>query len=426
MKRLLPVLVAISLVVAGCSSTGNTSEPSSIPSPEPATISESPTSIPETTIIQESENTPAPTSERQLPAWNTVVVDSDGNVGEYSSIAVDGNGTAHIAYFDYLEDEHIGDDPVPYGNLKYASNASGNWEAVTIDTGAGTLPRICIDDNNKVHIVHSKLGASDIFGILDLKYSTNESGSWKTVAISSQVVKGVDSSISADSNGKVHISTRNEEGTGTTSEGSKGGLRYVTNATGEWAWIDVDTSPTSGNDTDITMDRNDKVHISYLDKSEGLKYATTANGSWEVFNIDDAENVGWNTSIVTDNNNAVHISHSDPSPVIDPPGNGYLKYATNTSGTWTTQVIDDEDAGAFTGLAVDNQDNLHISYYTTDGTGGRLMYITNASGSWTKEIADEGGQAVGTYCAIDVDPDGNPHISHYDYIDQNVRYTTRR
>jgi hypothetical protein len=360
------------------------------------------------------------------PSWNTVVVDSNGNVGEYSSIAIDRNGKAHITYFDYLIDEQIGDDSVPFGNLKYASNASGDWEAVTIDTGAGMLPRICIDNNDKVHIIHSKLGISDLYSILDLLYTSNETGFWETVTIGSQVVKGADSSIAADSNGKVHISTRNEEGTGTKSEGSKGGLRYVTNATGEWTWTDVDTSPTCGNDTDITVDHNDKVHISYLDKSEGLKYATNVNGLWEVFNVDEEENVGWNTSIVIDSNNTVHISYSDPSLIIDPPGNGYLKYATNKSGTWTTQVIDDDDAGAFTGIAVDSQDYLHISYCTSDGRRGRLMYTTNTSGSWTKETADEDELSVGVYCAIDVDPNGNPHIAHYDYINQDVRYSTQK
>jgi len=359
-------------------------------------------------------------------AWNTVVVDSHGNVGEYSSIAIDSNGKAHITYFDYLIDEQIGDVPVPFGDLKYASNASGDWEAVTIDTGAGMLPRICIDNNDKVHIIHSKLGTSDLYGLLDLRYTTNENGFWETVTIGSQVVKGADSSIATDSNRKVHISTRNEEGTGTTSEGSKGGLRYITNTTGEWTWTDVDTSPTCGNDTDIIVDHNDKIHISYLDKSEGLKYATNVNGSWEVFNVDEEENVGWNTSIVIDSNNTVHISYSDPSSIIDPPGNGYLKYATNKSGTWTTQVIDDGDAGTFTGIAVDNKDYLHISYCTSDGTRGRLMYTTNISGSWVKETADEDEPSVGVYCAIDVDPNGNPHISHYNFIDQDVRYSTRK
>jgi hypothetical protein len=188
----------------------------------------------------------------------------------------------------------------------------------------------------------------------------------------------------------------------------------------------VDTSSTAGHDGDITVDGNDKVHISYLDKSGGLKYATNATGSWEFRVLDNTTNVGWNTSIAMDSDNNVHISYSDPSPTLDPPGNGYLKYATDESGEWVIEIVDDEEAGFFTGLAVDREDNIHITYLAGDDAGGSLMYVTNASGSWVKEIADESGQAVGLYCAIDLDPDGNPHISHYDYVDQNLKYTTRQ
>ena len=409
MKFILVAILISSSLILGCSEEKST-----------PTASITPTAATEPTpLISPDTSTPQ-------PSWETIIVDSTGNVGEYSSIAIDSNGKAHIACFDHTEDQLIGDTPVPYGNLKYSHNTDGTWETLTLDTGAGMLPRICIDNNDNVHIVHSQLGTSDLFSILDLKYTTNVSGSWETVTISGQIVKGADSSIAADSNGKVHISTRNEEDTGTTSKGAQGGLRYITNATGEWTWFDVDTTPSSGNDTDITVDHNDKAHISYLDKNAGLKYATNSNGSWEKHIIDDTPNVGWNTSIVVDSNNQVHISYSDPSPILDPPGNGYLKYATNLTGQWTTHIVDDKDAGTYTGMAVDNQDNIHITYCATDGSFGKLMYSTNISGSWSNEIADDDGAALGTYCAIDVDSNGNPHISHYDYVDQNLRYTTRR
>jgi hypothetical protein len=358
-------------------------------------------------------------------SWNIAIVDSNGNVGEYCSIAVDGNGNAHIAYFDHLNDEQIGADTVPYGNLKYAGNANGAWETATLDTGAGLTPRIFVDSNDQVHIVHTKLDASDLLKFLDLKYTTNSYGSWETVTINTQVVKGDDASIAVDSDGNVHISLRNEEGVGTREEGSDGGLRYVTDVTGQWTWVDVDTSPTAGNDTDIAVDRYGAVHISYLDKSGGLRYSTNASGAWEVYTIDDAANVGWNTSIAVDSNGGVHISYSDPSPVLNPPGNGCLKYATNASGAWTTEIVDDEDAGFYTGIAADSEDNLHIAYYTWDSTAGSLRYATNASGSWVKEAVDETG-VVGLFCAIAVDTTGSLHISYYDYTGENLEYAKRR
>lgn len=172
------------------------------------------------------------------------------------------------------------------------------------------------------------------------------------------------------------------------------------------------------------MDREGNVHISYLDKNVGLKYATNSGGSWVVEVLDHTPNVGWNTSIAVDSNNKVHISYSDPSPILDPPGNGYLKYATNASGEWITQVIDDKDAGFFTGIDVDSQDSVHIAYYAWDGSRGRLKYATNASGSWVIETVDENG-AVGLYCAIALDLQDRPHISYYDYIRRDLKYAMR-
>lgn len=373
--------------------------------------------------------------------WENATVDSDGNVGQYCSIAVDSNGKAHIAYFELAREpnllkhlltkvvELIHGKTVPYGNLKYANNANGAWRVFTLDTGSGMIPRIFVDKNNNLHIIHSKLGVSDTSTVLDLKYTTNKSGSWETAAIESGVVKGSDSSIVVDSNGKVHISCRNEEGVGSPG-GGQGGLRYITDASGEWTWYDVDTSQTTGNDGDIALDKDGRVHISYLDKNAGLKYATNSDGSWKGDVLDKTTSVGWNSSIAVDSNNKVHISYSDPSPLapnVNPPGNGYLKYATNVSGEWVIHVVDDQNAGTFTGLAVDGQDNVHIAYHTSDGASSTLMYAINSQGSWVKETVDDDERgAVGIYCAIAVDSDGHPHISHYDYNNQLLKYARRR
>jgi len=47
--------------------------------------------------------------------WVIQTVDSDGNVGEFNSIAVDSSGYAHISYHDYTN-----------GDLKYATNDPGD------------------------------------------------------------------------------------------------------------------------------------------------------------------------------------------------------------------------------------------------------------------------------------------------------------
>ncbi|MCK5130367.1 MAG: hypothetical protein KAQ68_10965 [Clostridiales bacterium] len=354
--------------------------------------------------------------------WDITIVDAVGNVGEYSSIAVDSNNKAHIAYFENLGNEAIGEESLPYGNLKYATNVGGDWETTILDTYSGMTPRITVDKDNYIHIVSSKLGASNPENLTDLRYTTNNSGEWVTESIKAQVVKGSDASIVVDSKLNVHICAYNNEGAGTTTEGALGGLRYITNTMGEWTWVDVDTSPSAGNDGDIAIDRSDFVHISYLDKNKGLKYATNVNGTWELKVIDSTSHVGWNTSIAIDSNNDVHISYSDPANYLDPPGNGYLKYATNISGAWRAEMVDKNGVGFFTGLDVDSNDKVHIAYYAyKEGEfTGRLMYATGSFGNWDIETVDD-KEFVGIFCAIDIDNKNNPHISHYDYIEQGLR-----
>src|SRR3989339_705355 len=55
-------------------------------------------------------------------AWGTATVDSTGNTGQYTSIAVGTSGAVYISYYDSTNSD-----------LMYATNVSGAWGTTTVD-----------------------------------------------------------------------------------------------------------------------------------------------------------------------------------------------------------------------------------------------------------------------------------------------------
>ena len=98
--------------------------------------------------------------------WNDVSVDTIGDVGLYTSIAIDSNNDVHISYYD-----------VSNKDLKYAYSCTScitasNWYSVSVDTGGsvGLYTSIAIDSNDDVHIHYTDSTNAN------LKYATCSSG----------------------------------------------------------------------------------------------------------------------------------------------------------------------------------------------------------------------------------------------------------
>jgi hypothetical protein len=74
--------------------------------------------------------------------WNIQTVDSEGDVGEYPSIALQ-NNNPHISYYDSTN-----------GNLKYAYWTGENWNIQTVDSegDVGKYTSIAIDALGNIYI----------------------------------------------------------------------------------------------------------------------------------------------------------------------------------------------------------------------------------------------------------------------------------
>lgn len=155
----------------------------------------------------------------------------------------------------------------------------------------------------------------------------------------------------------------------------------------------------------LTVDPDGGLHASFL--YEGSLYlASNTSGVWRTEQIDEPGTgfgITYSSAAVTDGNGAIHIFYD---------GTEQLRHATNASGAWSVATIDDPgfDVGDDVSAAVDGSGHLHVSYL--DRQNGHLRYATDTSGSWV--ITDLG--AGGYLTSITTGPDDVVHIIHSRFV----------
>ncbi|MEO0185982.1 MAG: hypothetical protein ABIL20_09315, partial [candidate division WOR-3 bacterium] len=124
--------------------------------------------------------------------WKTTTIDG-GNVGYHSSIALDGQNRPHISYYDATNE-----------NLKYAYFNGTNWVIQTVDAQGNVGDWTSIAVNKKNGYVHISYCHEDN---RDLKYALWNGSSWQIETVDGAGDnRGEYTSITLDSKGNPHIS----------------------------------------------------------------------------------------------------------------------------------------------------------------------------------------------------------------------------
>ncbi|MCK4688810.1 MAG: T9SS type A sorting domain-containing protein [Candidatus Marinimicrobia bacterium] len=177
----------------------------------------------------------------------------------------------------------------------------------------------------------------------------------------------------------------------------------------DWQIAGVETTESVYGVTSIALDESENPHIAFF--SGGMLHRAWWNGStWQKEEVDG--NASEYNSIAIDGDGYPHIAYRYYK---DGP---YLKYAYKDASGWHRSIADSLPTDSYlTSMALDGNNNPHISYY--NGSGYDLKYAYWDGSNWLTETVDAVGSRVGKYNSIALDSLDYPCIA---YSDDGVKY----
>jgi PKD repeat protein len=319
--------------------------------------------------------------------WTIQTVDDVGDVGEFTSLALDSNGYPHISYHNST-------------TMKYAAWNGSEWHNQTVDSVGNVGEYTSLALNISGYPCISYRDATNNI----LKYASWNGSFWNTETVDNAWGAGWYTSLSLNSSDYPCVSYHN-----TTV------LKYASWNGSSWVIQTVDSSANIvGAHSSLALKGGDYPCISYYYGTNGdLKYAAWNGTAWTLQIVDSVGDVGKYTSLALDSSGNPRISYYENI-------NKDLKYAAWSGTAWSTQTIDSiGDVGSDTSLALDNTGNPGVSYYDT--TNGDLKYAAWSGTAWSTQVVDSTGN-VGKYTSLTLDSSGSPCISYYDTSNWNLKY----
>ncbi|HSJ53907.1 MAG TPA: hypothetical protein VLC52_09185 [Anaerolineae bacterium] len=239
----------------------------------------------------------------------------------------------------------------------------------------------------------------------EIRYAYKDASGWH-VEIADDWPAGGYTSLALDGGGFPHVSYVT----------GGGHLRYAfKDATGWHPEYVVTTGQTEA--TSLALDRNGYPHIAYYVASEeDLAYAYWDGQDWHIRTIDSAESAWVSVSLALDDEDNAHVSYFDE---------GYpdslLKYAYREGATWHVETVDSKGGGwwRYNSIAVDANGNPHLA--CLDAAANTLVYGRKEALTWHIEPVAYTGSA-GEWNALALDGSGHPHISYHDHFTSGLKY----
>lgn len=343
--------------------------------------------------------------------WSVSQVDNYADVGKYASLAVDANKALYVSYFDNS------------GSLRYATNKSGSWnnqQVVSSVYAAGTAIAVTSSGTPQINFYINSTSNKGI-------RNTNFNGSiWSTP---NNILPGTNYTPTTDASTSIF----QKDGYSYMTFVKSGTLMYAKNSVANqytsWSSTTLDSSTGSGFNNSIVVDSSGIVHaVGFNSSSNTLYYYTNSSGSFvkSIIEGPSSSTLGKWCSLAIDSNNTLHVAFMETRNSTN---NIRYRYKSPGSG-WSSEesVADAGASGGYARLEVDSAGKAHISYYYNTGSGnGKLRYATNLTGSWTSEDVDAPtSTTVGNYSSLVVDSDQTVSIAYYDASNSALKLATRK
>ena len=320
-------------------------------------------------------------------------VDSTGDVGVQTSIAIDRFGFPHVGYI----------AASPLYDVKYARKSATGWSLETASDIASPLSATSL-------VLDSNDNPAMVTGVNEAAYIFNDGSGWTVEEIGGFATWFA--TLALDNNGVPCVLYNWSV--------YKEWYSRVTYAirigTGTWLASDIGSGPFTPLSPDyaLAFDSNNYRHVACIQtNSDTLQYWYSGGGTSIFKKFTRASNC----DIAVDLLDRPHIVYYDYEQAD-------LILLIRDGLTWTSTTIDQSgDVGRYCSVAVGADGSCHISYYDADN--GDLKYAARPgpAGAWDIQVVDDGAY-VGQWTSIALDDAGRPHLAYYDASNGDLKYAT--